>query len=139
MTTSSVPEVDVLDETTCWSLLTSTDLGRLAITTADGPDIFPVNFLVKDQAVFFSSAPGSKLVELTANPLVAFEADGIQDRKRWSVVLRGSATRLSFDADITVSGVLELATMTPSDKWNYVRISPTRVTGRRFAALRHHS
>ena len=139
MTTSPAPEVEVLNETTCWELLASTDLGRLAIATADGPDIFPVNFLVKDQVVFFSSAPGSKLVELTANPLVAFEADGIQDRKRWSVVLRGLATRLSFDTDITESGVLELGTMTPSDKWNYVRISPTVVTGRRFAALRHPS
>ncbi|MBX3100245.1 MAG: pyridoxamine 5'-phosphate oxidase family protein [Salinibacterium sp.] len=139
MTTPQASAPEVLDESTCWELLATTDLGRIAISTAEGPDIFPINFLVKDREIFFSSAPGTKLVELTAEPVVAFEADGVHDRKRWSVVVRGGATRLSFDADITAAGVHELATMTATDKWNYVRIAPTSITGRRFSALRHLS
>lgn len=134
MPTSRVQGVSSIAPAECWTLLSSTDIGRLAINTGDGVDLFPVNYLVKDQQVFFSSAPGTKLRELTQHPNVAFEADGTLDQHRWSVVVHGVAARLSFDSEIEESGVLQLATMTPVDKWNYVRITPTSVSGRRFRA-----
>jgi nitroimidazol reductase NimA-like FMN-containing flavoprotein (pyridoxamine 5'-phosphate oxidase superfamily) len=137
MTTSPDSGIEELDETTCWQLLSTASLGRLAISTPDGPDIFPVNYLVKDEAIYFRSAPGSKLVELTEDPVVAFEADGVDDRKRWSVVVRGQALRLSLDTDIEDAGVLELAAMSPAEKWNFVRITPSTVSGRRFTVVHH--
>lgn len=135
MTSSPDHAIEDLDDETCWRLLPTATLGRLAINTPDGPDIFPVNFLVKDSAIYFRSAPGSKLVELTADPVVAFEADGVDDRKHWSVVVRGRALRLSLDTDIEDASVLELAAMAPNEKWNFVRITPSTVSGRRFAAV----
>jgi nitroimidazol reductase NimA-like FMN-containing flavoprotein (pyridoxamine 5'-phosphate oxidase superfamily) len=121
-----------LTEAECWALLTTTTVGRIAVALDDGVDIFPLNFVAKDRYIYFRSAPGSKLVELTANPVVAFEADGRRRLRRWSVVVRGEAKRLDDDDEIEKSGVRELRTTPADDKWNYVRITPRTVTGRRF-------
>lgn len=131
---SAVEELNVEE---CWDLLGSVDLGRLAVATDHGVDIFPMNYLVKDRMIYLRSAPGSKLVDITERPSVAFEADGIHRRRRWSVVVKGNAKRLGFDAEIEESGVLELRSQNPTEKWNYIRISPESVTGRRFTSERH--
>ncbi|SFN55035.1 pyridoxamine 5'-phosphate oxidase family protein [Mycetocola miduiensis] len=128
--------VESLDLSQCWRLLASNDLARLAVVDNLGADIFPINYLVKDEQVFFRSAPGSKIVSLTENPAVALEIDGTEERKRWSVVVRGEAHRLNYDADIEESGVQRLHTMPNSQKWNYFRISPRSVTGIRFRSAR---
>lgn len=121
---------DELSAVECWRYLSRTHVGRLAVLGADGVDIFPVNFVVRDQAIYFRSAPGSKLMDVAANPQVAFEADGKRRGRHWSVVVRGAARRLDRDDEIEASGVLALRTATPTEKWNYVRIEPTSVTGR---------
>lgn len=131
--------VEKLTAAQCWELLATAAVGRLAVATEEGVDIFPVNYLVKDQAVYFASAPGSKLVKLTRRPVVAFESDGVADRRRWSVVVKGRAVRLDSDVDIRQSGVLELASLNPTDKWNYIRITANQITGRRFVGVHHLS
>ena len=113
----------------CWSRLASAELGRLAVTAHDGVDIFPINFVVTGEVIYFRSAPGSKLVDLTANPRVAFEADGAIGHSRWSVVVRGEARRLDADDEIEASGILTLETRTGTDKDNFVRISAETITG----------
>ena len=121
-----------LSEAECWAQLHSAGLGRLATGAKGIVDIFPVNYLVHNEAILFRSAPGSKLVNLTAAPLVAFEADGFDGRWHWSVVVHGRATRLDNDEDIAESGVMDLAPWSPSPKHNFVRIIPTDITGRRI-------
>jgi nitroimidazol reductase NimA-like FMN-containing flavoprotein (pyridoxamine 5'-phosphate oxidase superfamily) len=122
-----------LTKEACWGLLGAAQIGRLAVTASDGVDIYPINYMVTDGLIYFRSAPGRKLVNLTSNPIVAFEVDGIAEGKRWSVVARGTATRLNTDAEIEASGVHELQTHSPTTKWNYVKITPRTITGRRFA------
>jgi nitroimidazol reductase NimA-like FMN-containing flavoprotein (pyridoxamine 5'-phosphate oxidase superfamily) len=131
-----VPDVDVLTADESWALVDAAPIGRLAVRAGDGIDIFPVNFTVRERTLYFRSAPGSKLVDITHASAVAFEIDGEHRRTHWSVVVQGTAERMSFDTDIEASGVLDLETMTSSAKWNYVRIVPTSVSGRRFKARR---
>jgi nitroimidazol reductase NimA-like FMN-containing flavoprotein (pyridoxamine 5'-phosphate oxidase superfamily) len=126
------PVITELDTLECWMLLGENGVGRLAVRAEEGVDIYPLNFLVRDSVLYFRSAPGKKLVDLTAHPLVAFEADGGSGSSRWSVVLRGTATRLSDDAVIENSGVLELEPWFPSEKYNYIALVPQSITGRRF-------
>ncbi len=121
-----------LTELECWRLLSRGRIGRLAISIDGHPDIFPVNFLARDGRIFFRSAPGSKLQAVAESPIVAFECDGRGLRRRWSVVVKGTAHRLDRDDEIERSGVLALTTATDTEKWNYVRIDPVSVTGRRF-------
>ncbi|MES2094632.1 MAG: pyridoxamine 5'-phosphate oxidase family protein [Actinomycetota bacterium] len=128
--------VEVLGEEQSWHLLARADLGRLAVSTDGGVDIFPINYVVADRVIFFCSAPGSKLVNLTQHPVVALETDGILNRRRWSVVAKGSAERLGSDEEIEASGVLTLHSLVPTEKWNYVRITVSSITGRQFTSAR---
>ena len=116
----------------CWRLLAKANLGRIAVQTTDGLDIFPINYVVTGEEIFFRSAPGSKLADIAANPVVAFEVDGRHGGHRWSVVVKGTAHRLDRDDMIESSGVLRLPTATSTEKFNYVRIIPTSISGHRI-------
>lgn len=131
-TVEATRETVELDPSECWRLLESSDLGRVAIRNGEDIDIFPINFLVHDGTIYFRSAPGNKLIDLTMEPRVSFESDGIADRNRWSVVVKGVARRLSSEAEIRESRVLTLESFSPTDKWNYVRIEVAQISGRRF-------
>lgn len=119
------------DET--WDLLRATPLGRLAVAAGGELDIFPVNYVVDGSTLLFRTAPGTKLVELTARDTVAFEIDGWTERSAWSVVVKGTAARLEHQADIDRADALPLVPWVPTLKYQYVRIIPTLVSGRRFA------
>ena len=129
----ATPHVEELPTAECWRLLETTTFGRLAVDGLDGrPDLFPVNFLVRNGNVFIRSAPGAKLASILTHPAVAFEIDGETEAFRWSVVMRGAAQRLTNDSEIEASGIRGLVSSHPSTKYNYVRITPDTVTGRRF-------
>ncbi len=94
-------------------------------------EIFPVNYLVRDETILFRSATGAKLTALMERPEVAFEIDGEDSRWHWSVVVHGRAELIHGDVEITRSGVLELVSWSPTDRFNYLRLTPEFVTGRR--------
>jgi hypothetical protein len=125
--------MQVLSAEAAWIELAGASIGRLAVSTPDGPDIFPVNYTVHDELIYLRSAPGLKLQEMTASPIVAFEADGQNGFYHWSVVVRGAAVRLAYDYEIMESGVTGLHTSTSSQKLNYFRITPKTISGRLFA------
>ena len=129
------PEIEELDAASCLELLAGCTIGRLAVRDGDGADIFPVNFSLHDGDVYFRTAPGTKLMRLTAAPAVAFEADGHGPRNSWSVVIKGRAVRLNRDDEIAASGINQAPSAFPTDKFNYVRIRPEQLTGRRFRHL----
>ncbi|WP_395638359.1 pyridoxamine 5'-phosphate oxidase family protein [Pseudolysinimonas sp.] len=121
-----------LSESECWQELATTDVGRLALVAPDGIDIYPVNFLLDGETIVFRSAPGTKLESVDGGADVAFEADGTNPPFRWSVVVRGRARRLDADDEIEASGILAFRPEPPRTMNNFVRITPTRLTGRRF-------
>jgi hypothetical protein len=137
MTTTTGPVVERLDEDTCWDLLSSASVGRLAVASIDhGPEIFPVNYLVADRTILFASAPGTKLMRVVADPKVAFEVDELTQPSWWSIVVHGRAERMSSGLDIERVGIRGIRTFSPGDKWNYVRIVPDEISGRRRAVER---
>ena len=116
----------------CWHLLEHAEVGRLAVSVKDEVEIFPLNFVVSERRLYFRTSPGSKLAELTANPRVALEADRYDDIAAASVVVKGIAERLELQRDIDAADELGLQPWIPTLKYRWVRITPTRVTGRRF-------
>ena len=125
--------VEEIGTASCWTLIETHSLGRLAVQNADGrPDVFPLNYLVHDGNVFIRSAPGTKLRSIASHPDVALEIDGTDSGFHWSVVLRGEAKRMDTDSAIEASGILALESTSPTPKRNYVRVTPESVTGRRF-------
>jgi nitroimidazol reductase NimA-like FMN-containing flavoprotein (pyridoxamine 5'-phosphate oxidase superfamily) len=125
--------VTALAESECYALLRATGLGRLAIAAAGDIDIFPVNYVVDgDGRIVFRTAPGTKLAELVIRPSVAFEIDGTIDAQLYSVIVKGEAERLEHSADIAAAEALPLRPWIPTVKEQFIRITPSWVTGRRF-------
>lgn len=125
-------EIEQLDEEGCRHLLRTHDLGRLALLGASRVDIFPVNYLVFEDDVYFRTAPGSKLDALGEKAEVAFEIDGRGRRKVWSVVVHGTAHPLGDGVLVRMSGISRMPTDMPGAKTHYVRIDAAEVTGRSF-------
>ena len=124
--------ISVLDREDAWKLLKGQTVGRLAVSVAGRPDIFPVNFHADDTSLVFRTAPGSKLLEVTINATVAFEIDGYDTDEAWSVVVKGTASVLEKQAEILAAEALDLRSWIPTVKPVFVRIVPTEVSGRRF-------
>ncbi|MGB2921170.1 MAG: pyridoxamine 5'-phosphate oxidase family protein [Mycobacterium sp.] len=124
--------VTILPESECWQLLSRASLGRL-VTSADGaPEIFPVNFVVQRRTVLFRTAEGTKLVSAAINKDVLVEADDHSATEGWSVIVKGVARSLHTDEEIEEAERAQLLPWTATVKDHYVRVLPTRITGRRF-------
>lgn len=121
-----------LDDEECWGLLRSSSLGRLAMSVSNEPDIYPVNFVAAAERLYFRTAEGSKLLELTVNNRVAFETDGVGPEEAWSVVVKGTARILEKRAEIDAADELPLYPLIPTLKYIYVEITPRELSGRRF-------
>ena len=121
-----------LSETEAWELLGTVQVGRLATVIERQPDIFPVNFVLDGPAVVVRTAGGSKLLQLTVNASVAFQADGWTSSEGWSVVVKGVATEVEDRDTLTRIERLPLKPWVPTVKDHYVRIVADEIEGRRF-------
>ncbi|GAA1699514.1 pyridoxamine 5'-phosphate oxidase family protein [Microbacterium sediminicola] len=124
--------VTSLSDAESWERLAGVQLGRLVTHVGDVLDIYPVNFVVDDDSIVFRTAEGSKLVELTVNDEVLFEADAYTDDTAWSVVVRGIAHRMDTESEIEAADQLPLAPWVPTLKYNYVRVRAQSLSGRAF-------
>jgi nitroimidazol reductase NimA-like FMN-containing flavoprotein (pyridoxamine 5'-phosphate oxidase superfamily) len=86
------PESEALGTEECWHRLHTHGVGRLAVTTAEGPTVLPVNYSVIDGAIAFRTAAGSVAAGAVGRQ-VAFEVDHIDEAlgRGWSVLVRGRA------------------------------------------------
>ncbi|UBV18734.1 pyridoxamine 5'-phosphate oxidase family protein [Mycolicibacterium fortuitum] len=131
MSTRSEP-VEILSERESWDLLGGVSLGRLVTAVDDEAHIFPVNFVVQNRSILFRTAAGTKLISAAINNQVVFEADDHNPAEGWSVIVRGVARTLRSDEELDEAEQAQLLPWTATSKTHYVRVSPVRVTGRRF-------
>ena len=120
----------------CLRLLATEEVGRLAVTLAGQPRIFPVNYALDGDAIVFRTASGTKL-EATSRSLAAFEVDRLSPASGmgWSVVVEGIAEEItSADAPSLRErlAALPVRPWAPGDRLHYVRIVPLAITGSRF-------
>lgn len=125
-----------LSDEASWAFLMSENVGRLAVTVGGNPDIFPLNYLGHDGKVYFRTAEGTKLLELTVSANVAFEADGYDDTSAWSVVIIGTAKAIHSQDTIDTLDALPLHPFAPTLTYVWVEISPTELRGRSFRMAR---
>lgn len=131
-----IPEtnpVTSMNEQECWDRLSCVTLGRLATSMDSRPDIFPVNFVVQRRSILIRTAEGAKLVGVSINPWVAFEADDHDVVHGWSIVVHGHARVLDSVADIALAEKAQVLPWTATSKTRFIRIEATRISGRRFA------
>ena len=130
------PGVTNLQANACWALLRSHEVGRLAVSIGDRPEIFPVNYVVDHGTVVFRTAEGTKLAGAVQRD-VAFEADGYEPGtgEAWSVVVKGRAEEISRSQELFDTADLPLFPWHAAPKQRFVRIVPDEVTGRRFRVV----
>jgi nitroimidazol reductase NimA-like FMN-containing flavoprotein (pyridoxamine 5'-phosphate oxidase superfamily) len=124
----------ILETNTCWELLRSSEVGRLAVAIHNHPDIFPVNFVVDHGTLVFRTAEGTKLAAAVLGESVAFEIDGYEPEagEAWSVVIKGRAVEIERMQDMFEALDLPLFPWHAAPKHRFVRVVPDDVSGRRF-------
>lgn len=126
-------DLGVVGEQECLRLLASRSVGRFAyVARAGTPDIVPVNYVLDGRDVLVRSGPGPKLQAAERRETVAFEVDDVDETSHtgWSVVVVGRARVLPegerAEADVPPP-------WSAGPRRHVVRITPTRITGRRLA------
>lgn len=122
-----------LTEQECWERIQAAPYGRIAAAAADEIDIFPVNHAVLDGSIVFRTSPGTKLLELTIRERVAFEVDGRDAGEAYSVVVKGTAEEFDREAERVAAERAGVMPWAPEPKDRWVRITPTHISGRKFA------
>jgi nitroimidazol reductase NimA-like FMN-containing flavoprotein (pyridoxamine 5'-phosphate oxidase superfamily) len=134
MTTAPGTGTTILTPNACWALLRSAEVGRLAVSITDHPEIFPINYIVDHGTIVFRSAEGTKLAAGVQGRAVAFEVDGYEAApgEAWSVVIKGRATEIEQMHELFEAMDLPLFPWHAAPKHHFVRIVPDEISGRRF-------
>ena len=141
---SAAPVVELLDEAECLRLISAGGVGRIGYTGRFGPTVVPVNYALHEGTIVFRTGQHSPMGEDLrtgiehAESKVAFEIDELSPatRQGWSILIQGSAHPVDSEAERTSvvrSGVEPWA---GGEKELFVRVIPTRITGRRIRRVR---
>jgi nitroimidazol reductase NimA-like FMN-containing flavoprotein (pyridoxamine 5'-phosphate oxidase superfamily) len=131
--------LEKLGEAECLRLIAPGGIGRIAYSGRYGPTVLPVNYQFFDGTIVFRTTPESATGEdlrtgiADAEYKVAFEIDDFNSaaREGWSVLIQGSAHHVESEAErasVLQAGVESWA---GGDRDLFLRVIPSRVTGRR--------
>jgi len=117
----------------CLDLLAAGTVGRVAVSTPDGPHIIPVNYSFHGDSVVVRTSSYSLLGTFARDAVVALEIDAFvpATRSGWSVVLRG---RCAVESDPRT--IRAIRATSPDAPWAggtrnlYLRLRTDRVSGR---------
>lgn len=131
------PAAEKLTIGECRRLIAPGGIGRVAVATASGLVVLPVNFAVVAGTIVFRTGSGT-LVAAHSTDDVAFEVDHIDEAlgRGWSVLVRGPAHRVAQPSEL--HHLLEQVVVTPwagGEREVYIRIVPVRMSGRRVGPL----
>ncbi len=137
MTLQTDPIEENLDREQCLDLLAATRVGRLAVSLrAEVPTVRPVNYIFdgRSQSIVFRTGEGAKFRGMLLSSRAAFEIDGFDEARRsgWSVIVVGSAERITDPTEIRRLERAGLETWAPGPKPHWLRIRIGSVSGRRI-------
>ena len=132
--------LEVLTEDQSLDLVRQEDFGRVGVTVAALPAIFPVNYVVLDDRIVFRTGYGTKLSAAATNAVVAFEVDARDEATRsgWSVLIVGMAEEVH---DVGLALRVAASGLEPDAdgrRGHLVRIHPELITGRRIVHEYQH-
>ena len=133
--------LEELDEAECLRLIASGGVGRIGYSGRYGPTVMPVNYRLYEGTIVFRTAQDSATDEdlrtgiANAEFKVAFEIDDFDTAARtgWNVLIQGSAHHVESDAERAAVAGAGVDPWPGGDRELFLRIVPTRVTGRRVS------
>lgn len=127
-------QLEVLSLAACHRLLAPGGIGRIAFPTASGLMVVPVNYAMVAGTIVLRTGTGSLIAAHGDGP-VSFEADHVDVvlGQGWSVLVRGQAHRVLQRGELQhLREDCDLRPWPAGEHDLYVRIVPTRITGRRI-------
>ena len=136
--------IEELTEQECLTLIAAGGIGRIAYAGRYGQTVLPVNYQLLDNTIVFRTGEDSPLEEDLQTGIrhaefqVAFEIDEINPaaREGWSVLIQGPAHHIDSEAEHAAARQTGVEPWSGGVKEHYIRIVPTRITGRRIHAAK---
>ena len=133
--------LEELDEAECLRLIASGGIGRIGFSGRYGPTVLPVNYQLYEGTIVFRTAQDSATDEdlrtgiANAEYKVAFEIDDFDTAARtgWSVLIQGSAHHVESEGERASVAAAGVEPWPGGDRELFLRIIPSRVTGRRIS------
>ncbi|HET9172282.1 MAG TPA: pyridoxamine 5'-phosphate oxidase family protein [Actinospica sp.] len=118
------------------TLLGTQVVGRLVYTRRALPAVTPVNFVLRDGAIWIWTASQPSMWQAVRGAVVAFEVDEIDRERRtgWSVVVLGVAELVRDPEAIERAFAQGPAPWVAAREKHLLRIPLTRVSGRRVGS-----
>ena len=135
---SAGPVIVEMDETECLRLVAAHEVGRIAYAGRFGPTVLPVNYRLYEGSIVFRTGQDSPMDEdlrtgiANAEYKIAFEIDELDPatREGWSVLIHGPAHHVTSQEEREAVARAGVTPWAGGAKEQYIRILPTRVTGR---------
>jgi hypothetical protein len=133
-------DLEQLSVEECFALLHEGHVGRLVYVDDDGPAAVPVNYAISGRDILLRVEGGAKQAAIEQDRL-AFEVDHVDENNRsgWSVLVRGAGDEVPLDA---IAPLIRGIEGLPPMPWVtgihnvWLRISPSKITGRRLGRTR---
>ncbi len=125
--------IEELPASICLQLLGSGNVGRVAVNGDPSPVVLPVNYVLRDEEIVFTTAGGTKWYAAREHAPASFEVDGVDQEHRsgWSVLVRGHLTALDSGDEAAAELVEAPEPLPGGTRPHVVRLSIDEVTGRR--------
>lgn len=125
--------LEILDVAECTALLDTRSVGRVGVTMAALPAIFPVNYCMLGGDIYFWTGPGTKLSAAADQAVVAFEVDDWDSMEHtgWSVLVIGRSEVISEGPEGVDLASLPVHPWAGGERHHAVMIHPEFVSGRR--------
>jgi len=138
VSTGEVVWIDELDETVCWRLLARTVVGRVGFIDEGAPCVLPVNYRVAGDAIVFRTGSETTLHGLGRSARVAFEIDAadIKAETGWSILVRGHLSEVVDAGERDRLSAAAVHPWAPGVRDHWMRITPSKVTGRSISRRR---
>lgn len=125
---------DTLSPSQCWALATTQTMGRLGFFHEALLNIFPVNYFVLDEHVYFRTR-AEGVIATSYLDHAAFQADftDTATKSGWTILANGPATRVE-DPELltTLWGKASEEPWAPGLRDLFFALKPTHVRGRRL-------
>ena len=127
----------LLSEQECRGLLDQARVGRVAVSLGEVPAVFPVNYMVAGDEIWFFTAEGTKLRAARAKATVTFEVDQIDPLTEagWSVIVVGTARERVDPAVVDDARRAGLRPWAAGDRFHLVAIAMDFLSGRRIGEV----
>lgn len=135
---TDVNGLEVLSRGEAVALLGTREVGRLVYTRRALPAVTPVNYAVRDGAIWIWTGSAPSLARALRGAVVAFQVDDLEQSTRtgWSVTVTGLAQAVTDEALLARAEAEGPVPWAPGVGAQLVRIPLTMVTGRRLEVVR---